>query len=165
MNRYLIAIGGSLLIIFGIYRWGHHAGWTLRDQEMQAEIARKNEEARAREQQLRNEINDVNNTLTEANNALEKESSALQRAIRAGRVRVSPAPSCVQASPSPAAPAGDRNEAPRQPDRAPDEPSDAERETLAVIAELVAQGDRNTNQLNACIDAYNKVMGAVNGQR
>jgi uncharacterized phage infection (PIP) family protein YhgE len=166
MNRYLIVIGGTLIVVFGLYRWGHHNGWAQRDAEMQTEIAKKNEEARLREQELRKEINDVNNTLTEANNALEQESSALQRAIRAGRVRISqPAPSCVQTSPSPAAPAGDRNETPRRPDRAPDEPSDAERTTLAVIAELVAQGDRNTNQLNACIDAYNKVMGAVNGQR
>ena len=33
------------------------------------------------------------------------------------------------------------------------------------IAEIIAQGDRNTAQLNACIDSYNKVMGIINGNK
>lgn len=154
----------ALLAAVGIYFYGHHKGWTQRDQEMQIEIARKNEEARVKEQKLTEEINDVNKTLAEANNALEKESSALQRAIRAGRVRL-PAPSCPQASPSAPAPAGDSNQARSEPDRAPDPAADAERATLEAIAEIVAQGDRNTAQLNACIDAYNDVRNILNGQR
>jgi hypothetical protein len=154
----------AVLAAVGVYFYGHHKGWMQRDQEMQLEIARKNDEARAKEQKLTEEIDDVNKTLAEANNALEKESSALQRAIRAGRVRL-PAPSCVQASPSAPAPTGDRQEARSEPDGAPDPAADAERATLAAIAEIVAQGDRNTVQLNACIDAYNEVRNTLNGQR
>lgn len=164
MNRYLIAFAVAIITVVGLYKYGHHKGWTQRDHEMQIEIARKNEEARAKEQKLTEEINDVNKTLAEANNALEKESSALQRAIRAGRVRI-PAPSCPQASPSPAPAPGDSNQARSEPDRAPDPAPDAERATLEAIAEIVAQGDRNTAQLNACIDAYNDVRNILNGQR
>lgn len=155
---------GAVLAAIGIYFYGHHKGWMERDGEMQLEIARKNNEARAKEQALTEQINDVNKTLAEANNALEKESSALQRAIRAGRVRL-PAPSCVPANPSAPAVTGDRDQAPSQPDRAPDPAADAERATLEAIAAIVAQGDKNTAQLNACIDAYNEVRNILNDQR
>jgi broad-specificity NMP kinase len=43
-----------------------------------------------------------------------------------------------------------------------DQTSDSDRETLAAIAEIVAQGDRNTAQLNACIDAYEEVRTKLN---
>jgi|GEM_PF-749161 len=152
---------GGLLLALAAYFAGHHYGWAERDAEMQIEIARKNDEARAKEQKLVEEIGDVNKTLSEANNALEQESSALQRAIRAGRVRI-PTPSCVQAAPGAPAPSGSRDEAPSGPARPVDPPSDAERDTLAAIAAIVAEGQRNTQQLNACIDAYNTVREQIN---
>jgi flagellar capping protein FliD len=164
MTRYLIAIAVTLLIVLGLYRWGYHNGWGTRDAEMQAEIAKANEAARQTEQKLTEQINTNATKLQEANHALDQKSSALDRAIRAGRVRL-PAPSCVQAPTSSAPAAGDRNQAPSQPDREADQPSDAERETLALIAQIAADGDRAVNQLNACIDAYNQVREQLNGQR
>lgn len=161
-NPWLIL--GALSVCVGTYFYGHHAGWVERDQEMQLEIARKNDEARAAEQKLTEQLNTQNVKLKEANNVLDQKQSALDRAIRAGRVRL-PAPGCVQAAPSTPAPAGDRNEARSQPDRQADAPSDAERETLRLIAQIVADGDRAINQLNACIDAYNQVMETINGKR
>ena len=149
-----IAIGIVLLLV-GIYQYGHHAGWEERDQEMQSEIARKNAESRQKEQELAKQLNDQSVQLKEANHVLDQKQSALDRAIRAGRVRISTPASCVPASPGAPAPAGD----------SPEAPSESERQTLAAIAALVAEGDRAINQLNACIDAYNKVMEAVNGQR
>lgn len=163
IQRLGIAVLITLLIIFGIYRFGFHKGWTERDVEMQAAIAKANEESRAKEQQLTAQITENATKLQEANNAINEKSSALDRAIRAGRVRL-PAASCVQAPASSAASAGDRNEAAGQPDRQADPAADAERETLAAIAAIVAEGDRNTQQLNACIDAYNQVREQLNGQ-
>lgn len=155
---------GVLAALSGAYFYGHHKGWYQRDAEMQAEIAKKNEESRAKEQEMQAKLHDNATQLQEANNALNQKSSALDRAIRAGRVRL-PSPSCVQA-PAGAAPAPvDRQEAGGQPDRPADPAAAAERATLAAIAEIVAQGDRNTAQLNACIDAYNQVMESVNGHR
>ena len=164
LQRLGIAVVITLLVIFGIYRYGFHNGWTERDVEMQAEIAKANEAARQTEQKLTESLNANATKLQEANHALDQKSSALDRAIRAGRVRL-PAPSCAQApAGAPASPA-DRDQAPGGPARQADEAADSERATLAAIAALVAEGQRNTEQLNACIDAYNEVREALNGQR
>ncbi len=163
MNKYLIAAVVTLLVVFGLYRWGYHNGWSTRDAEMQAEIAKANEDARQRERAMTEKINTTAAKLQEANNVVDEKQSALDRAIRAGRVRL-PAPSCVQASTSSTAPSGNQ-QAGSQPDRAPDEPSDAERETLRLIAQIAADGDRAINQLNACVDAYNQVREQINAGR
>ena len=147
-----IAIG-LLLVVFGIYRWGFHKGWTERDVEMQAEIAKKNEESRQLEQRLIVQVNENAKKLVEANNAIDEKQTALDRAIRAGRVRL-PAPSCVQASSSAPAPSGD----------SPEAPSESERQTLLLIAQIAADGDKAINQLNACITAYEQVREQINSQ-
>ena len=132
--------------------------------EMQSEIAKKNEESRQTEQKLNEQINQTATKLQEANDAVAKKQTDLDRAIRAGRVRL-PAPSCVQTASSPAPTPGDRNQAGSQPNGQADSSSDAERATLEAIAEIVAQGDKNTQQLNACIDAYNNLREQMNGPR
>jgi len=153
---------GLCITLFGTYRGGYHFGWSDRDKEMQIEIARKNEESRQTELKLTEELNANANKLLEVNNVVNQKQSALDRAIRAGRVRL-PTTSCVQASPSPSVTPTDQ-ETRSQPDRQANEATDAERETLAAIAEIVAQGDRNTAQLNACIDAYETVRTQLNGK-
>jgi chromosome segregation ATPase len=140
------------LISVVLYFTGHHKGWTERDQEMQVEIAKKNEQARAKETQLRDDLSSKQVELKEANDAISKKQTDLNRLIAAGRVRL-PAASCVQASSSTATPTGNRDET----------ASESERATLAAIAEIAAAGDRAINQLNACIDAYEQVRKAVNG--
>ena len=145
---------GVLLALAGFYGYGHHKGWAERDAEMQSEIAAKNEEARTKEQELAKQINDQSYKLQEANNAITQKQTDITRLINSGRVRLQ-APGCPQNNPSPTAPSGDRNA----------EGGESERQTLAAIAEIVAQGDRNTAQLNQCIQAYNQVMEKVNGQR
>lgn len=162
IQRLGIAVLITLLVIFGIYRYGFSSGWDKRDGEMQAEIAKKNEESRETERRLAEQINANTTKLQEANNALDEKQSALDRAIRSGRVRL-PAPSCVQAAAGPAPATGDRQEARAEPDRQADPASDAERETLRLIAQIAADGDRAINQLNSCIDAYNAVREQING--
>jgi prophage endopeptidase len=152
INPWIIV--GVILAMLGFYGYGHHKGWAERDAEMQSEIAIKNEEARTKEQELTKQLNENSSKLQEANNAITEKQSSLDRAIRAGRVRF-PAAGCVQTNASAPAPSGGRNET----------GSESDRETLAAIAAIVAQGDRNTEQLNACITAYNQVMEKVNGQR
>jgi prophage endopeptidase len=161
MKRYLIAAVVTLLVVLGLYRWGYHNGWSTRDAEMQAEIAKANEEARLVERNMTEQINTTATKLQEANHAVNEKQSALDRAIRAGRVRL-PAASCVQAPANPS-PAPVNQQAAAQPDRAADQPSDAERETLRLIAQIAADGDRAINQLNACVDAYNQVREQING--
>jgi hypothetical protein len=152
MNPWLII--GALVAFGSFYSYGHHKGWVERDAEMQSEIAQKNEEARAKEQELTKQLNDNSTKLQEANNAISEKQTSLDRAIRAGSLRLKTT-SCVQTSSSTPVANGNSNQ----------EGSESDRQTLAAIAEIIAQGDRNTAQLNACIDSYNKVMESVNGKR
>ena len=153
---------GLFFALFGTYRGGYHYGWSDRDAEMQIEIARKNEESRKTEQKLNEQLNTTAGKLLEVNNVVNEKQSALDRAIRNGRVRL-PAPSCVY-TPTSAPIAPTNTETTREPDRPTDTASDAERATLLAIAEIVAQGDKNTAALNACVDSYNQMRDLLNGK-
>ena len=154
----------ALIVVSGAYALGHHYGWVKRDMEMQVEIAHKNEESRKTEQKLTEQINQTATKLQEAQDVVTQKQTALDRAIRAGRVRL-PAPSCVSTSPDTPVASRDRHEAGAKPDGQANQATDAERATLAAIAEIVAQGDRNTQQLNACIDSYNALREQINAKR
>ena len=154
----------ALLTMGGFYKYGYSSGWDDRDTEMQIEIARKNEEARAKEQEMSKAVATKDAELRKAKDVIDKKQTDLNAAIRAGRVRF-PSASCPQASPSPAPAAGDSNQARSEPDRQADEAVDSERATLQAIAEIVAQGDKNTAQLNACIDAYDQMRSIINGDK
>ena len=142
----------ALVAAISIYFFGHHKGWVQRDMEMQVEIAKKNEESRAKEQALNQQINDTSSKLLEANNVLDKKSTDLDRAIRAGRVRL-PSSSCVQAPASATVAASDTTDA-----------SESDRQTLLLIAQIAADGDKAINSLNACISAYEAVRSQLNGK-
>ena len=145
---------GAIFVAVSVYFYGHHRGWDERDAEMQAEIAIKNEESRTKEQELAKQLNDQSSKLLEANNAISEKQSSLDRAIRAGRVRL-PSTSCVQTNGNPPAASGNSNQA----------ASESDTETLRLIAQIAADGDKAINQLNACIDAYQAVMEKSNGKR
>ena len=155
---------GAIVVCVAAYFSGHRAGYAQRDQEMQAQIALKNEQARQAESKLNEKLHETSTELKEANDAIAKKQSDLNRLINAGRVRL-PAPGCVQASKSAPATTGNITETAGKSDGKANSASDAERETLAAIAEIIAQGDRNTAQLNACIDAYNAIRNTDNGQQ
>jgi hypothetical protein len=131
---------------------------------MQVEIAKKNEESREKERELAQQLNDQSTKLSEANNVINQKQSSLDRAIRDGRLRLQTT-SCVQAPTNAPTPTGDSPKERSEPVRQVYETSDSDRATLAAIAEIIAQGDRNTAQLNACIDSYNKVMEVMNANR
>ena len=156
-------IVGVLVSLFGSYRVGHHYGWLERDGDMKIAIAEKNEESRKTEQQLNEQINQNATKLQEANNAINKKTTALAVANRAGKLRLCPT-SYVQA-PTSASIASTDTKATREPDRQANEPSDAERATIDAIAEIVAQGDKNTVALNACVDSYNQMRDLLNDKR
>jgi hypothetical protein len=152
---------GLCITLFGTYRGGYHFGWSDRDKEMQIQIARKNEESRQTEQKLNEQLNSTASKLLEVNNVVNEKQSALDRAIRAGRVRIS-TPSCLYPTPNPTPTATNSEKTGSESNRQVDQTSDSDRATLAAIAEIVAQGDRNTAQLNACIDAYEEVRTKLN---
>ena len=153
-------IVGVLVSLFGTYRVGHHYGWLERDGDMKIAIAKKNEEARQIEQNMGEKLNQQSAKLQEANDAINKKTTALAVANRAGKLRLCPSSNVQTPSSSPVASADSK--ATSQPDRQTNEPSDAERATIDAIAEIVAQGDRNTVALNACVDSYNQMRDLLN---
>ena len=150
-KAYLIL--GAVLAALAIYFTGHHKGWVQRDLEMQVEIAKKNDQAREIERAMTSKLNANAIKLEETNNVLAKKSTDLDRAIRAGRVRL-PTSSCVQATASPAVAAPDTTDA-----------SESDRQTLILIAQIAADGDKAINSLNACITAYNEMREQLNVNR
>jgi len=145
---------GAIAVCITAYFYGHHAGFAERDQEMQAEIALKNEEIRKAEHKLNEQLSATSTELKDANDAIAKKQSDLNRLISAGRVRL-PSAGCVQAAGGAPIANGSGNQ----------EGSESDRATLELIAQIAADGDRAINQLNACIAAYEQVREAANGQR
>jgi hypothetical protein len=127
---------------------------------MKIAIAKKNEEARQIEQNMGEKLNQQSLKLQEATNAINQKTTALAVANRAGKLRLCPS-SNVQTPTNTASTSAD-SKATSQPDRQTNEPSDAERATIDAIAEIVAQGDKNTAALNACVDSYNQMRDLLN---
>jgi hypothetical protein len=151
---------GLSIALFGTYRGGYHYGWADRDHDMKIAIAKKNEESRKTEQQLNEQINQNATKLLEATNAINQKTSALSAANRLGKLRLCPSSNVSTPTNTPVATTN--TEATREPDRQADQPSDAERATIEAIAEIVAQGDKNTAALNACVDSYNQMRDLLN---
>lgn len=142
-----------LIALFGSYRGGYHFGWEDRDKEMQIAIAKKNEEARALEQTMATKLVDKESQLRKAQDDIAKKQSAMHELARTGRLRL-PAPSCPQASPNATSAAGDSNTT----------QTESEREVIAALIDIAAEGDKAINKLNACVSAYNEVRVLINGQ-
>lgn len=152
MNPYLII--GAIIAVAGAYGYGHHAGYAERDQEMQAQIAKLNEESRAKEQELAGTLTNQTENLRKAKNDLAKKQFDINSLIDSGKLRlpVQAPTSCVSTAPDSSPPSRDRGE----------ERPDAYREAIKAVVAIAIEGDRNTVQLNACIDTYNKVREAIN---
>jgi hypothetical protein len=144
------------IALFGSYRGGYHFGWEDRDNDMKIAIAQKNDEARAKEKELGEKLQDQETKLRKAQDDVKKKQSAMHELARTGRLRL-PAPSCPQANASASVAVGDTQ--PSQPDA-----SESERQTIAALIDLAADGDKAITKLNACVNAYNEVRVLVNGQ-
>ena len=149
----ILAIG---IALFGSYRGGYHFGWEDRDNDMKIAIAKKNDEARAKEKELGEKLQDQETKLRKAQDDVKKKQSAMHELARTGRLRL-PAPSCPQTNASASAAVGDTQ--PSQPDA-----SESERQTIAALIDIAAEGDKAITKLNACASAYEEVRRLVNGQ-
>ncbi len=142
------------IALFGSYRGGYHFGWEDRDNDMKLAIAQKNEEARAKEKELGEKLQDQETKLRKAQDDVKKKQSAMHELARTGRLRL-PAPSCPQttADPTPA------------PGNSSSDASELERQTIAALIDIAAEGDKAITKLNACISSYNEVRNLLNGQQ
>jgi hypothetical protein len=145
---------GAMVALFGTYRGGYHFGWEDRDQEMQVEIAKKNEESRVKEQEMAAKLSDKEAALRKANNEVSKKQSAMRELVRVGELRL-PTSSCVQTATDSPTPAGNSHT----------DAAELERQTINALIDIVAEGDKAINKLNQCIAAYDEVRNLINGNR
>ena len=148
-----LAIG---IALFGSYRGGYHFGWEDRDNDMKLAIAQKNDEARAKEAELGKNLQDQETKLRKAQDDVKKKQSAMHELARTGRLRL-PTPSCPQANASAAISIGN-------PQPTDTTETELERQTIAALIDIAADGDKAIVKLNACVAAYEEVRRLVNGQ-
>ena len=145
---------GAMVALFGTYQTGHHYGWLERDEEMQIEIAKKNEEAREIEKNMTIKLADKETALRKAKNEISKKQSAMHELANTGRLRL-PTTSCPQTSTGSTPATGDSRA----------DASELERQTIATLIDIVAEGDKAIVKHNACVAAYNEMREMVNGNK
>jgi len=141
---------GAICTVLGVYFYGHHSGYQERVAEDQAEIARLNEEARAKEVDLNKKITQTTIALLKAKNDVKTKQSTINARIDSGELHL-PSNCAIQASTDASTARGDS---------ANDSQSD--RQVIKDIVSIATEGDTAITQLNACIDTYNKVREMVN---
>jgi hypothetical protein len=144
----------ATIALFGTYQVGHHYGWLERDEDMQIEIAKKNEEARELEKNMTSKLADKETALRKAKNEISNKQSAMRELANTGRLRL-PTTSCVQTSTDSTPTTGDSRA----------DASELERQTIATLIDIVAEGDKAIVKHTACVAAYNEMRELVNGKR
>ena len=148
-----------LMAVLGAFGSGYYKGGEDENARQQAEIAILNAEAREKEQALISAIQTQSTKLQKANQdaklAQLKRNSDIDSGALKLRIPVK-APVCpvYTASDAPAT-SGDSVQA----------SAELDREVAKSLVAITDQGDANTRQLNACIDAYNSVYQTLKGMK
>jgi hypothetical protein len=142
----------------GVGAAGYSKGIYSERSRQQIEIAKLNQEAREKEQALVVAVNNQTNQLLKAQNEAKIAQQKRVAAIDSGalKLRVPVKTSCpVPATDNPAPPSGNSVQA----------TAELDRETAKALIAITDQGDANTRQLNACVDAYNAVYQTLKGKQ
>jgi hypothetical protein len=142
---------GILLAILSAAGSGYYKGQHDEVTRQQLEIAELNAQARAKEQALISAVTTQATKLQKANYDAKIAAKERDAAIASGSLKLRlpvKTPVCpVQTAGDPAPPAGDSVQTGGELDAT----------TAQSLVAITDQGDANTRQLNACIDAYNAV--------
>jgi hypothetical protein len=143
-----------LIAVLGSFTSGYYKGSNDELDHQQLEIAALNAEARQKEQLLVAAIQTQTNKLQKANQdarlAQQKRNSDIDSGALRLRVKT---PECSIPTST------DASATPRDSVQAT---SELDRETAKSLIAITDQGDANTRQLNACIDAYNTAFQSIN---
>jgi type II secretory pathway pseudopilin PulG len=146
---------GLVLAFLGTFYGGYTKGEQAENERQQLEIARLNAEARQKEQALAAAVTTTATQLVKVNNDAKKETYKRDLAIASGALRLRipvKTPEC------PVSASADTAPAPRDSVQTTAELDPTIARSLVAITD---QGDANTRQLNACIDAYNEVRNRI----
>ena len=150
---------GILMAVVGSFGSGYYKGSDDELTRQQLEIAALNAEARVKEQALITAVQTQSTKLQKANQdaklAQQKRNSDIESGALKLRIPVK-APVCpvYTASDAPVT-SGDSVQA----------TAELDREVAKSLVAITDQGDANTRQLNACIDAYNAVYQTLKGTK
>jgi len=146
------------LAFVGVGAGGYSKGQHSERERQQLEIARLNSEARQKETALVTAVNIQATQLVKANNdaklQIQKRNSSIDNGLL--KLRIPTKTIC------PTLPAAD-NPTPALRDSV-QATAELDRETAKSLVAITEQGDANTRQLNACIDAYNAVYQTLKGK-
>lgn len=150
---------GFTLAIITSFGAGYYKGEKAEQEAQALEIAKLNEQARVKEQALVAAVNNQTTQLVKANNEAKVLSQKRNTAIDTGALKLRipiKAPECpVPTADNPAPPSGDRVQA----------TAELDREIAKALVAITDDGDKNTRQLNACIDAYNAAYQTLKGSK
>jgi hypothetical protein len=148
-NPYILL--AVVLAIVGSFGGGYYKGSNDEGTRQQLEIAALNAEARQKEQALVNAVTTQATKLQKANQDAKLIAKERDAALASGALRLRlpvKTPVCpVQTAADPTPPPGDSVQA----------GSELDATTAQSLVAITDQGDANTRQLNACIDAYNAI--------
>lgn len=147
-----------VLAVLGAFGGGYYKGGQDEFAKQQMEIARLNAEARQKEQALVSAVNNTANQLAKANYEAKLQTQKLHSSIDSGALKLRipvKAANCPISTPTDSpTPTGDSVQA----------TAELDREVAKSLVAITDQGDANTRQLNACIDAYNTVYQTLKGK-
>jgi hypothetical protein len=147
---------GILVVFLSVGAGGYQTGKTAERERQQLEIAKLNEGARVKEQALAKAVNITATQLVKVNNEAKVQIAKRDAAITAGtlKLRIPTKTVCPVSTPDNPAPAsGNSIQATAELDPT----------TARNLVAITDQGDNNTRQLNACIDAYNAAYQTLKG--
>ena len=136
------------ILIVGIGGYEHHAGYQARVKEDEAEIARLNDEARAKEQQVAQKFSQINSQLKKAKDEIKTKQISINTRIDSGELRL-PSQCPVHTSTDPSSGDGDKG-------------GESDRQAIKDIVAITSDGDSAIKDLNACISKYNEVRDKFN---
>lgn len=149
---------GFLLALAASFGTGYYKGVKNEQNEQQLVIAKLNTEARQKEQALVTAVTTQATQLVKANNEakvlLQKRNLAIDTGALKLRLPVKTPVCPVSTTDDTAAPTRDSVQAGAELDPT----------TARSLVAITDQGDANTRQLNACIDAYNTVYQTLKGK-
>ena len=142
------AILGVILLVTGVYYEGHHRGYEERVLEDQAEIARLNDEARSKEQQVTEKFASLNSQLTKAKNEIKEKQFSIDQRIDSNELRL-PSNCPVHASSDTSSGDGDKG-------------GESDKQVIKDIVTIATDGDSAIEELNTCIRKYEEVRMSFN---
>jgi len=140
-------------IIGGVYKLGHDNGYAQSQAEVQAQIAKANEAARATEQSLNSKITDLTTQLVKVQNEAQKQIAKRDADIATGKLQLFVKTKGTVCPSKDAGPSSGSDTATAQLDP----------KTATDLVSVTDDGDTAIRKLNACIATYNQVKELING--